>query len=384
MKKLLFTLFAAVLGFAATAAAQTPAPAPAPTERFYGRADYLYWWMKDSPNHVPLVTRGFVGSPGTETLIGGNDVDFGGGHGVRLTTGFWLTPDRTWGLEASGFYLPTQTERISISSPDRNGVNLRVPFFNPNNGQESSSPLSASSPQDGFFGGSATESNTSRLWGVEGNVVYGLANPRPFRLELLGGFRYLSLREGLNFSTNTPDTPPGPVTVFQTSDQFDTHNEFYGGQIGLRGRYEAGRFIADATLKVGLGTMRQSADIAGSLTTNFFAPPTVQTFAGGLFAQRTNIGSYERHVFAVIPEIGVNVGFKLTNWASIVVGYNFLYANDVARPGDQIDRTINPTQSQAISLNNPANLSGTARPSFKFESTDFYAHGLNFGFAFNF
>ena len=379
MRKLVLAVAAAVFAFAATASAQTPPP---PTERFYGRVDYLYWWIKDAPNQVPLVTRGFVGSPGTETLIGGHDVDFGGQHGVRLTTGFWLTSDRAWGLEASGFYLPTQTARDGVRSPDGNGVDLRVPFFNPITGRESSSPLSASNPTDGFFSGTATEKNTARLWGVDGHVVYGLASPGPFRLELLGGFRYLSLNEGLTFRTSTPDNPPGPVTVFETRDGFDTHNEFYGGQLGLRGRYDAGRFTAHATLKVGLGAMRQRAEVEGSLITNFFGP--TQTFAGGLFAQRTNIGSYERHVFAVVPEVGVNVGFKLTDWASIVVGYTFLYASNVARPGDQIDRGINPTQSPAISLANPAPLVGPARPGFRFEGSDFWAHGLNAGLAFKF
>jgi len=373
----LLAVLALVLGFTGTAAAQAP-------ERFYGRAEYLYWWTKDAPNQVPLVSRGFVGSPGTEVVLGGSDVDFGGHHGARLTLGYWLTDDRAWGLEASGFYLPNVTERRTIASPDRNGVDLRVPFFNPVTGTESSSPLSASNQEDGFFAGTATERTSQRLWGVDANVVFGLANPRPFRLELLGGFRYLNLKEGLTFSTNTPDIPPGPVTVFQTRDVFDTQNDFYGGQLGLRGRWDAGRFTADATLKVAVGAMRQRADVEGALTTNFFNPPTVQSFAGGLFTQRTNLGSYERHVIAVVPEAGVNVGFRLTNWASVVLGYSVLYASNVARPGDQIDRTVNPTQSQAISLTNPANLVGQARPRFKFEGSDFLTHGLNAGLAFNF
>jgi hypothetical protein len=142
--------------------------------------------------------------------------------------------------------------------------------------------------------------------------------------------------------------------------------------------------MADATLKVAVGAMRQRVDVEGGLTTNFFDPPTVQSFAGGLFTQRTNLGSYERHVVAVVPEAGVNLGFRLTDWASIVVGYSVLYASNVARPGGQVDRTINPTQSQAISLTNPADLSGEARPRFRFEGSDFWAHGLNAGLAFNF
>jgi hypothetical protein len=381
-RKILLAAVAAVLCLSGSAAAQPPA-AGTDGGRFYGRAEYLLWWTKDGPNQVPLVSKGFVGAPGTEILIGGTDTDFGAHHGARLTLGYWLTNDRAWGVEASGFYLPSVSESRTVSSPDATGAHLSIPFFNTNLGRESSSPLSASSPGEGFFGGTATQEMTSRLWGVEGNVVFALANPRPVRLELLGGFRYLNLAEGFSFLTNTPDNPPGPITVFQTRDAFDATNDFYGGQIGVRGRYEAGRFMADATLKLALGAMRQHVDVAGSLTTNFFGP-TVQTFPGGYFTQRSNIGSYTRTVFAVIPEVGVNVGFRLTSWASVVAGYTFLYASNVARPGHQVDRGINPTQSQAISLTDPATLVGAARPAFKFDGSDFWAHGLNIGIALNF
>jgi hypothetical protein len=380
--KILLTVLAAVLAFTGVAAAQTSPSAD--DGRFYGRAEYLLWWIKDAPNQVPLVTKGFVGNPGTEVLIGGKDADFGAHHGARLTLGYWLTDDRAWGLEASGFYLPSVSERQTVSSPGPDGVNLRVPFIDATNGRESSSLLSASNTTDGFFSGTATERLTSRLWGAEGNVVVGLANPGPWRVDLLGGIRYLNLAEGLSFRTSTPDIPPGPVTVFETKDVFDANNDFYGGQLGLRGRYDTGRFMADATLKVALGVMRQHVDVTGGFQTNFFTGGNVQSFAGGLFAQPTNIGSHRRDVFAVVPEVGVNLGFRLTNWASIVAGYTFLYASNVVRPGQQIDRVINPTQSGAIALTNPATLTGAARPQFKFEGSDFWAHGLNVGLAFNF
>jgi hypothetical protein len=106
----------------------------------------------------------------------------------------------------------------------------------------------------------------------------------------------------------------------------DARNDFYGGQLGLRGRYQAGRFMADATLKVAVGAMRQNVDVFGSTRTNFFGPPPVQTFAGGIFAEPTNIGSHSRAVVAVVPEAGISVGFRVTDRASIVLGYTFLYA----------------------------------------------------------
>jgi putative beta barrel porin BBP7 len=373
-------VLAAVLALAGPAAAQTVIPAD-DGGRFYGRAEYLLWWTKDSPQRDPLVTNGFFDQAGTQVLMGGNDIDTGRHNGGRLTLGYWLTEDHTWGVEASGFYLPTVTRSQAVSSSGAPGsVHLVVPFFDPTRNAESFTDVSSA----GEFSGSATQRLRSRLWGAEGSVVIGLANPGPWRLDLLGGIRYLNLSEGFSFATSSPDLPPGPVTVFRTKDEFDANNDFYGGQVGLRGRYLWGRFTADATVKVAVGAMRQHLDVAGSLTTNFFSPPIVQTFGGGIFAQTSNIGSHRRDIIAVVPEAGLNVGFRLTDWATILVGYSFLYASDVVRPGSQIDRVINPTQSQAISLNNPATLSGVARPTFRFQSSDFWAHGLNAGFAFTF
>ena len=378
MTKTGLIVLTALLALAGPAAAQTAMSSP--DGRFYGRAEYLLWWTKDGPQPTPLVTTGFLNDPSTKVIMGGEDVDFGRHNGARLTLGYWLTDDRAWGVEASGLYLPTVTERQRVSSSGQpRSVDLVVPFFNPTRGTEAFTNVSLA----GAFSGAATERATSRLWGAEGNVVFGLTNPRPFRLELLGGFRYLNLAEGFAFKVSSPDLPPGPVTVFDTRDAFDANNDFYGGQLGVRGRYDAGRFMADATLKVALGVMRQTVDVAGSLTTNFFGP-AVGTLPGGIFALPTNIGSHSRDVFAVVPEAGINVGVRLTSWATLVFGYTFLYASNVARPGNQIDRVVNPSQSPAISLTNPAALNGAARPAFKFEGSDFWAHGLNAGIALNF
>src|SRR5262245_23179675 len=81
--KIVLGMFA-VLGLI-TAVAAAPTPASSVEGRFYGSAEYLLWWTKDAPNQVPLVTKGFVGSPGTEVLIGGKDVDFGSQNGARAT-----------------------------------------------------------------------------------------------------------------------------------------------------------------------------------------------------------------------------------------------------------------------------------------------------------
>jgi hypothetical protein len=133
-----------------------------------------------------------------------------------------------------------------------------------------------------------------------------------------------------------------------------------------------------------MGAMVQSVDISGALVTNTFNGfGANQTFTGGYFAQPTNIGSHTRTAFAVLPELGLTVGYQITPWASIFAGYNFIYTNNVVRAPQQVNRQINPNGRPAFtSPTDP--VTGPAQPSFKFNSSDFWAQGLNVGFAFRF
>jgi hypothetical protein len=59
--------------------------------------------------------------------------------------------------------------------------------------------------------------------------------------------------------------------------------------------------------------------------------------------------------------------------------YTFLYANKVARPGNQIDRTINPTQTVSWVGDKSLDPQGPSSPSFDFVSSSFRAQGVNVG-----
>src|SRR4051794_20088600 len=72
-------------------------------------------------------------------------------------------------------------------------------------------------------------------------------------------------------------------------------------------------------------------------------------------------------------------GVWLTDRLRATAGYTFQYVSDVVRPGDQIDRGINPVQAPAITGVPNAPLTGPARPAPLINSTDFWAHGVNFG-----
>ncbi|HEX4608296.1 MAG TPA: BBP7 family outer membrane beta-barrel protein, partial [Urbifossiella sp.] len=82
--------------------------------------------------------------------------------------------------------------------------------------------------------------------------------------------------------------------------------------------------------------------------------------------------------FAVVPEAILKVGLKYGDFSRFFVGYNFLYLNTVVRPGDQIDRTVNPTQIS--SLNPGGVLVGPDHPRPAIVTTDFWAQGLVIGF----
>lgn len=105
---------------------------------------------------------------------------------------------------------------------------------------------------------------------------------------------------------------------------------------------------------------------------------------GGYFTGSTNLGNHSRSQFAVVPELNLNVGFRIRPWVNVTVGYTFLYLSSVARPGDQIDHNINPNNSPAMSGDFSGTMYRPATPGFGIQNTDFWAQGLNFALDFRF
>jgi len=355
-------------------------PHSSETDSFRISAEALLWWMKDSPAPPPLASTGILGQPGTTVLLGGEDLNTHEHPGLRVTAGYLAKEG--WGLEASGFYLPSRSISREVSSSGAIGSqDLSIPFFDVTLPGESDTGLSRA----GVFSGQAREELSARLLGAELHGVMHLALGAAWQLDVLGGFRYVNLREDFSFTTSSPNVAPRPPDVFQTKDQFETTNNFYGGQVGVRARSSWGAWTFSGTARLALGAMVQSVAIDGFLLTNDFngfGEP--QKFPGGYFAQPTNIGSHSRTAFAVVPEIGLNVGYEVTDWMTLFLGYTFLYTNSVARPGNHIDRGLNPTQNASFGGSPPTPLVGPARPAFRFQGSSFWAQGLNGGVAFRF
>jgi hypothetical protein len=366
-----------VLVFTGVASAQVARTSADPS--FDISAEALLWWFKGNAT-PPLVTDGLFGEPGTKVFLGDRDADTNANPGFRLTASYGLTA--TWGVESTFFYIPTRSTSRTVGSSGQPGsTDLFIPFLDAAVGGESLTNLSSET----LFSGRATEELRNSLLGAELNGTMRVPMLGALRMDALAGFRYLRLRETYAFETDSPNIPPQPADVFRTRDEFDAINNFFGLQVGARARGDWGPVFLGGLVKVAVGAMVQSVDIDGQLVTNNFngfgAP---QTFAGGYFAQPTNIGNHTRHVISVVPEAGLTLGYRITPQLSVFSGYTFLYASNVVRAPQQVNRQINPTGATAISGNPPQNLVGPAQPAFKFNSSDFWAQGLNVGLAYRF
>ena len=189
---------------------------------------------------------------------------------------------------------------------------------------------------------------------------------------MLAGYRHYRYNDNLTVHEDLLDT--GLVltgTTFDIVDSFHTHNEFHGGEIGLRAQVCRGQWSLDLIAKAAFGNNHQIVTIDGqTVTTIPNLTPVVTT--GGLLTGDNNIGQYSRDRFVIIPQLGAEVGYALScNWRAYA-GYNFLYWANVQRAASQIDFNVNPSGSP------PAG----SPPLPQLTNTDFWAHGLNAGLEF--
>ncbi len=350
--------------------------------RFYFSGEYLLWWIKDS--HVPpLVTTapigsaGILGAPGTTVLFGGH-IDNEERSGGRFTMGYWFDNCQTLALETSVFFLANRN--VNFAANSNTFPVLARPFFNLNSGAQ----FSEVTTSPGLASGGIGVNTFSRMWGAEANLRYNVCDNCAWRFDVLGGFRYLSLREGINIQETILAAPTAPMfagDMIVVNDDFNTRNQFYGGQIGYRLGWTHNRWSVDWLAKVALGDTHQVVDIQGNQLITTPAGAT-SLFNGGLLALPSNIGSFSRDRFAVVPETDLVLGFRVTNHLKLLIGYSFLYWSSVVRPGSQIDRVIDVSQIPNSGL--MATPTAQGRPAVLFKSTDFWAQGISFGMEFTF
>jgi hypothetical protein len=358
----------------------------------WGSAEYLVWWVKDGPLAVPLVTANtagndpFLGAPGTAVLFGENGIDYGTFSGLRLNAGYWLDRDQRFGLEAGGFVLEQRAQFLtaatdgSLTSPA-----LGRPVVDALTGNEEA--LIVALP--GFVSGGVQVASSTHLWGVDANLLYNVYRTPVMTASVLGGFRFLSLAEDLSIVNHSEVLPgalvPGTfnglpvdqVVSYGVDDSFTTYNRFYGGQLGGKLDWRFGRLVLGGVAKIALGTTQQSVNVRGASVLVAANPAQGGQANAGLLAVPTNGGKHTRNEFAVVPEVGLNVGFQVTPAVKVFVGYTFLYWSNVLRPGDQVSRVVSLQQVPLHPSFNPAQ--PATQPVVPFKDADFWAQGVNFG-----
>jgi hypothetical protein len=351
--------------------------------RFWFSADYLHLWVQDGPIPLPLVATGpdnvplsgIAGQPGTVNLFpSGGRLDYGNLSGWRVVGGMWLDDAGCLGIEAGGF----GTERGSASfrlAGDANGQPFfGRPFINARTGQPNlyfvSQNFSDPALDANLTGALAIES-TTQIWGWEVSGVTTLQREKCFKSEAIFGFRAIELDESLRFAESLRSlggagggfflgAPVDPSESLATFDSFETRGSFL---LGLAG-------------KVAFGINRQESIINGGSARIDAAGNVVATAPGGVYALSSNIGRRSHDDFAIIPELGVNLGYEVADSIILRVGYNFLYLSSVARAGQQIDPQINPA---LVPTDSRFGGGGPERPLIPLKDNDFWAHGLNFG-----
>lgn len=331
-------------------------------------SDYLLWTIKKAPCPVPLVTSaslndplpGALGQPGTKVLLGDKKIDLHCFNGFRITLGRSFENCLNLAIEGSFFILPQKKHHQSVhTSGEPGSLNLAVPIFDVTglwglNGLPGETVFILPGPLFGpGFEGRFKLKLSSELLGSDLNILTNLISDCVYKIDLIGGFRWLQLKETFSFIGKTDALPNAPFAMgfYNFKDSFKTNNHFYGPQIGLKLFYNLNKWSFNAFAKAALGCINHKLRIEGKSQTSdgnlFYMTKNTsnQIIPGGLFSEPTNQGSHKRNHFGVVLESGLNLSYQLSRCFEIGIGYNFLWLNQVLRPGDQIDRRINPTRT---------------------------------------
>jgi hypothetical protein len=308
--------------------------------------------------------------PGTVPIFGGQGLDYDTAVGWRVSAGGWIGSSAIGG-EVSAFQIRTPREDFAIASDSLGQPPLFLSAFNPTTNAEGS--LIVSDPLQLFSGGVAVTSR-SQLCGWEANALIAASRGDCCEIDLIAGYRYLDLEENLTVQNRTRDLILGTLTTF--GERFQTDNEFHGAQVGVRATCGLGCFYVAATGKIAAGWTRSIVEVFGVTTQSAPPPLPAGTFPGGFYTMQTNTGRQTDTACTIVPELNLRVGCDLKGCVRVFVGYDCLYWSRVARPGDQIDRAINATQSPVFG---GGTLVGIQRPAPLFRTTDFVAQGISAG-----
>jgi hypothetical protein len=346
------------------------------------RAEYLLWFVKGN-RLPPLVTTspfdtdreqaGVLNRDGTRILFGDQRVDGSLRHGGRFTIGHWLDSYQSLGVEVSMMGLSGDDTHYQAAS--QGNPILARPFFNTFLNEQDAALIAY--PE--VILGSIDIRTSSEMYSGSALLRQRWLYSPCARIDLLGGYRYFRYREGLAIHEDLVSVDEdSDVEIGTTLDVFDgvsAETDFHGGEIGLATEFFHGPFSLSAVTKLGLGWVRQRVDIDGGITVTTPGDEPVNATGGLLALEGTNIGSYTRDRYALLPELDLTLNYQVSRCLALSVGYTLLFLTESVRAGDQIDPRVNPTYIPGSRI--PP--TGTPRPSPRLPSTSIWAQGVNIG-----
>jgi hypothetical protein len=364
----------------------------------WGSAEYLLWrtdgmsipaLVTTSPLGTPRDESGVLGEPGTTIWFGDEDILSANTNGVRLRSGLYFDRQSQVGVQSEYFMLETQTDGFFAGGNASGTPILARPFFNINPRFPVTDVFDPPPREDaqlasypGVMRGSISVDATSRLQSA-GLALRSLLACESFcneqrtaysRVDMITGYRYMRLNDHLLISEDLSSLDRLSLASFEVFDQFDTRNQLHAMDIGAVWQGGWQRFSLDLTLKTAIGYARQEVDIQGGTIISQPSAAT-ETYAAGVLALPSNIGTYSRNRVAVVPELGAVVGFQILPKVRATVGYTFIFWGPVVRAGDQIDLDVNPDQMAPPIVP----LAGPLRPDFAFQESNYWAQGLSLG-----
>jgi len=327
-------------------------------------------WVNRGRNTPPLVTTspggtaqadaGVLGLATTTTLYGNDPIGTNLRNGGRITyshlfnDGITTGTFRFWGLENGA---------ETFSTTSANNPIIARPYFNTTVGL----PASVLVSFPGLTTGSINVLSKNSLIGIDAWGSRNWYNDGASSIDVLGGYQFTRMDDSVVINSALTATGGNfPGQMINTLDSFRTRNEFNGGSLGFIGRSYRGPITLEALGKVALGNMRETVIVSGSTSTLTPGSGTL-THPRGFLAAPSNIGSAHHDVIAYVPEINVNLLYNISPSWRAMVGYSFIYWNNVVLAGNQID----------TNLQNPP--AATPPPSPKFQRTDFWVQGISLG-----
>jgi hypothetical protein len=379
--------------------------------RIWGSAEFLLGFQRSrqvpalvstSAPGTARIDAGVLGLSSTTVLFGGSGLEDNPQPGVRGEIGIWL--DQAARIGVGGSFTGLPEDSVTFSAGSDGSMILARPFFNTLLDQQASQLVAF----PGLVRGLVNVQSENHVYAAEGFLrqqiglwpgqppvllladalalrlrsFFGLPGTRvvsmeeggtpeaaPWtRLDFITGYQFSRIDDSLSITNNLVSLDPaflGQIgTTLDAFDRFDTRNDFHGATLGLKSVSTYGNWSLTMLGKVALGNMHQRVAIDGRTLITVPSGPSAET-AGGLLSQLSNMGSFDRNRFAVIPEARITLNCYLTPRLNLGVGYDFIYWNRVALAGDQVDTRVDVTQTLPT-------------PAFTFREGDFFVHAVTF------